>query len=49
MFVRRYWYNDSMAQIAVRMGKKEKTVSKTLERVRRQLRKHLEERGYEVG
>ncbi len=49
MFVRRYWYNDSMAQIALRMGKKEKTVSKALERIRQQLRDYLEERGYEVG
>ena len=48
MFVRRYWYNDSMAAIAGRMGKKEKTVSKALERVRLQLRQYLEERGYEV-
>lgn len=46
MFVRRYWYNDSMAEIAVRVGKKEKAVSKVLERIRRDLRHCLEERGY---
>jgi len=49
MFVRRYWYNDSMAYIGERMGKKEKTVSKALERIRVQLREYLRERGYEVG
>lgn len=48
MFVRRYWHNDSMAEIAARVGKKEKTVSKALERVRVQLRQYLEERGYGV-
>ena len=48
MFVRRYWYNDSLAEIAARVGKKEKTVSKALERIRAQLRQYLEERGYRV-
>ncbi|MBR6526409.1 MAG: RNA polymerase sigma factor [Lachnospiraceae bacterium] len=48
MFVRRYWYNDSMADIAGRFGKREKTVSKSLERIRRDLRHYLEERGYRV-
>ena len=48
MFVRRYWYNDSLAEIAARVGKKEKTVSKALERIRMQLRQYLEERGYRV-
>ena len=49
MFVRRYWHNDSLAEIAGRFGKKEKTVSKMLERVRAQLRQYLAERGYEAG
>ena len=48
MFVRRYWYNDSMADIAGRFGKREKTVSKSLERIRHDLRHYLEERGYRV-
>lgn len=45
LFMRRYWFLDSYAEIARRMGVSEKTVSVRLVRMRRKLRKYLEERG----
>lgn len=46
MFVRRYWYADSVSQIAKGCGVMQGTVSKTLERIRKQLRIYLTERGF---
>ena len=46
IFLCRYWYSDSVAEIAARFGMKENTVSKALSRVRADLRKDLVKRGY---
>ena len=46
MFVRRYWYMDSVAQIARRFCVSESKVKTTLFRCRRPLREHLEKEGY---
>ena len=48
IFMRRYWYADSVAQIADRMGMSENGVSVTLHRLRAALRAYLEERGFTV-
>lgn len=48
LFVRRYWFADSVAEIARDNGMLPGTVSKTLERTRRQLRAYLAERGFEL-
>ena len=48
IFVRRYWYADSVAQIAKRMHMSENGVSVTLHRLRTDLRAQLEERGFTV-
>lgn len=48
IFVRRYWYADSIADIAGDCGLLRGTVSKALERMRRQLRTYLRERGFEL-
>lgn len=45
MFIRRYWYLDTIDEIAERHGKSKGSVKNTLYRVRRQLHRHLEERG----
>lgn len=48
IFVSRYWYADSVSAIAKRLGMSETNVSVTLNRLRKQLRTHLAERGYEI-
>ena len=48
MFVRRYWYFDSVSEIARRFGMTETNVSVTLHRLRGKLRAHLSERGFDV-
>ncbi len=48
IFVRRYWYVDSVAEIAHDNGMLQGTVSKTLERTRKQLKVYLIERGFEI-
>ena len=48
IFVRRYWYVDSVAEIAHDNGMLQGTVSKTLERTRKQLKAYLIERGFEI-
>ena len=47
MFILRYWYAESVAEIAERMGISENSVSVTLHRIRRRLKAHLMERGFE--
>lgn len=44
LFLRRYWFSDSYAQIARRMGLTEKNVSVRLSRLRRKLKDYLTER-----
>ena len=48
IFVSRYWYADSVADIAARFGRKEGAVSMTLRRMRAQLRQYLLERGHSL-
>ena len=48
MFVCRYWYTQSIAQIAKRYGMESSAVAVTLSRLRTKLRNYLMERGYEL-
>lgn len=48
MFLRRYWYADSVAEIARRFGATDSRVKTTLHRCRRQLKEYLEKEGYEL-
>ena len=47
MFVRRYWYSDSVADISRRCCVSENNVSVNLNRIRKRLRRYLCERGFE--
>ena len=47
-FVRRYWYADSIADIAKRYGVSESKVKSSLFRTRNALREHLEKEGIEI-
>lgn len=44
IFMRRYWFSDTYAEIAGRVGLTEKNVSVRLTRMRKQLKGYLEER-----
>ena len=46
IFIRRYWYLDSIADISKRFALSKSKVKTTLFRCRNQLRKHLEKEGY---
>ena len=48
MFVRRYWYMDSVREIAARYGFSESKVKMSLLRTRERLKKHLEKEGIPV-
>ena len=48
LFVRRYWYADSVTNIARDYGLLQGSVSKKLERTRKQLKTYLIERGFEL-
>ncbi len=48
IFVRRYWYADSVAEIANDNCMLQGTVSKILERTRKQLKVYLTERGFKI-
>lgn len=48
IFVRRYWYFDSVSEIASRFGMTENNVSVTLNRIRLKLHSYLLERGFEL-
>ena len=48
MFVRRYWFLDSVADIAKRYGISESKVKTTLFRCRNRLREHLNKEGYTI-
>lgn len=48
IFIRRYWYLDSIAAIAKRFSLSESKIKTTLFRCRNQLRKHLEQEGYVI-
>ncbi len=46
LFLRRYWYCDSVAALAKGMGWGESRVKTSLHRLRKELRAHLEKEGY---
>ena len=46
IFLRRYWFGDSVTEIAAALGRSENSVSVTLNRCRNKLRIHLEQEGY---
>lgn len=46
IFILRYWYLDSIAEISTRFALSESNVKTTLHRCRRQLRQHLAKEGY---
>lgn len=48
LFVCRYWYADSVKDIAEKFGMTEGNVSVTLNRLRKKLHNYLEERGFEL-
>lgn len=48
MFVRRYWYSDSIRDIAVRYNLRESKVKSQLFRVRGRLKQYLQEEGFTV-
>ena len=48
IFICRYWYSDSVTDIAKQFHMKENAVSMTLARTRMKLKKYLNERGYHL-
>lgn len=48
IFICRYWYTDSISEIAKQFNMRENTVSMTLNRIRSKLQKYLKERGYNI-
>ena len=48
IFIRRYFFGDSIADIALRMGMSENNISVRLTRLRTSLRNHLEKEGVEI-
>ena len=48
LFLRRYWYLDSVEQLAKRYGMSKTQVTTTLYRLRGKLRTHLEQEGFEL-
>ena len=48
MFFRRYWYSDSIKEIAANCGRTENYISVELGRIRNKLREYLKERGYDI-
>ena len=45
IFLRRYWFSDTYAEIAARVGLSEKNISVRLTRIRRKMKQYLSERG----
>lgn len=48
IFIRRYWFSDSISEIADRFHMSESKVKSMLFRTRNQLKKHLESEGYDI-
>ena len=48
IFVRRYWYSDSLKTIAGKCSRTENSVSVELNRIRGKLKTYLNERGYDI-
>ena len=47
LFLRRYWYLDSVEQLAARFSMSQTHVTSTLHRLRQKLRAHLQQEGFE--
>ena len=48
LFILRYWYAESIPELAKRFSASENSVSVSLNRLRKKLKAHLLERGYEL-
>ena len=48
MFVRRYWFAESIGELAGRFGISEGNTTMTLKRIRLQLKEMLLEKGYQL-
>ena len=48
IFLRRYWYGDSIQELAGELGCSQTRIANILHRTRKKLRKHLEKEGYTV-
>ena len=48
LFLRRYWYLDSVEQLAKRFRMSRTQVTTTLHRLRQKLRVHLQQEGFEL-
>lgn len=48
IFIRRYWYCDKITAIADQCGRTENSIYVELNRIRKKLRDHLKERGYDI-
>ncbi len=48
LFIRRYWYSESIGTIAEKCRRSENAVSAELGRIRKKLRNDLTERGYDI-
>lgn len=48
IFVKRYWFGESVADIAKAMGLNSHSVSVKLSRTRQRLKKHLSEKGFDI-
>ena len=48
MFVRRYWYSDTVEELAERFGMNSNSVRVNLHRVRKKLREYLEKEGIQL-
>ena len=48
IFIRRYWYQDSISEISLRMSISESKVKVSLHRTREKLKKYLKKEGYTV-
>ena len=48
LFVRRYWYMEPVPELAKQFHMSQNNVSVTLNRIRKQMKTYLEERGYEI-
>lgn len=49
IFIRRYWYGDSIGEIARELKMQENAVSVRLNRIRNSLKEYLEREGYHYG
>ena len=48
IFLRRYWYGDSIEELAAEHRCSQTRIANILHRTRKKLRKHLEKEGYSV-